>query len=303
MSTPSRPTDRARDLFEPLRDHLRAVAYRMLGTLSDVDDVLQDAFMRFSGADLDTVEHPRAYLTQMVTRLCVDHLRSARVRRETYVGPWLPEPVVEETVSLQDAQPERAASLREDISVALMVALERLSPLERAAFILHDVFDVDYSDIATALGRDPAACRQLAARGRKHVHDARPRFRPSASESLALVQAFSAAAMAGDLEALQAVLAADVSFSSDGGGRVSAATKVVEGSERVAKLITGIVRKHYADQATSLHPAQVNGAPGFVLREAGRVVQAVALDIRGDKIVGIYSVRNPDKLRHLNQVH
>ncbi len=287
---------RAEALFEAHRAYLQAIAYRMLGSLSDAQDVLQDAFVRLARAELDELREPRAYLAQIVTRLCIDQLRSARVRREQYVGPWLPEPIVAE---LDDGEPSPAdaAALREDVSLALMFALERLSPLERAAFILHDVFDLDYAEIAAALGREPAACRQLAARARKQLRADRPRYRPSAEESRALLGAFASAATRGDTRELERLLTADVCFASDGGGKVPAATKLVRGRERVAKLVIGIAGKAPAGLSTS--PALVNGQPGFVQRVDGRVIQAVALDVRDGRIAGIYAVRNPDKLAQL----
>lgn len=297
-SDPSAPAlDRAERLFETHRSYLHAIAYRMLGSLSDTEDILQDAFLRLARVELSELRQPRAYLSQLVTRLCLDHLRSARVRREHYVGPWLPEPLVDEAPL---ASPAAATALREDISLALMFALERLSPLERAAFILHDVFDLDYAEVALALGREQAACRQLAARGRKHVREQRPRFRPSSEESSALLGAFAAAAFGGQIDALQRLLTEDVTFVSDGGGKVSAATRVVRGPERVAKLLVGIARKAAEGVETTL--AWVNGQPGFVQRQGEAIIQAVAIDIREGRIAGIYGVRNPDKLTHLNEL-
>ena len=290
----------ARALFEELRPFLRGVAYRMLGTHCEVDDILQDAFLRLDRIRVRELSSPRSYLAQLVTRLCIDHLRSARVRRENYVGPWLPEPIVEEGAFAPPMPPDEVSAMREDLSLALMFALERLSPLERAAFILHDVFDLDYADIAETLGREPAACRQLAARGRKHIREQRPRFAPSSADGHALLGAFASAAMSGDLEHLQTLLAEGVVFASDGGGKAKAATRVVTGPQNVAKLLIGIVTKHYADGQAVTSPALVNGQPGFVVRENGRVTQAMSVDIHEGLIVGVYSVRNPDKLRHLN---
>lgn len=297
------PLRGAQSVFEPHRDYLGGVAYRMLGSVSDAEDVLQDAFVRLATVDAASVRQPRAYLAQLVTRLCVDLMRSARVRRENYVGPWLPEPLVEEGPDAGPVAPDEAAALRQDVSLALMFALERLSPLERAAFILHDVFDLDYADVGAALDRDPVACRQLAARGRKRVRETRPRFHAKPEDGSALLGAFASAAMTGDMAELQRMLATDVLFASDGGGKVSAATKVVHGRHSVAKLVAGIVRKNYADGQVSVMPARVNGQPGFVVREEGCVTQAMAVDIHDGLIAGIYSVRNPDKLQHLNTVH
>lgn len=290
----------AHDVLWAHRDYLRGIAYRMLGTLGDVDDILQNAFLRFSKVTAATIEHPRAYLSALVTRLCIDHLRSARVRRETYVGPWLPEPLVDENMSEGPETWAEATELRDDVSLALMFALERLSPLERAAFILHDIFDVDYNEVSTTLGRDPVACRQLAARARKHVRQNRPRFSANPQDRHALLDAFAIAAVTGDVAGLQKLLAADVTFTSDGGGKVSAATKVIAGTDHVTKFVIGVVRKSYAQGQSQNSPAWVNGQPAFVVRQAGVVTEVIAVDICDGVITGIYSVRNPDKLRHLN---
>ena len=196
--------------FDPLRPKLMRVAYRMLGSLADAEDVLQEAFIRWMKADTDAVRAPEAFLRRTVTRLCLDQLKSARHQRETYIGPWLPDPVLEE----ED---------EEDVTLPLMLALERLSPLERAAFLLHDVFGLDFEEVATTIQRDPAACRQLAARARSHIREARPRFQVDKQRGLALAEAFFTASRSGDMKALAAMLAADVSIHSDGGGKRPAA--------------------------------------------------------------------------------
>src|SRR5262249_39381223 len=202
--------------FAPLRPKLMRVAYRMLGSVADAEDVLQEAFIRWMGAERGDVREPEAFLRRTVTRLCLDQLKSARHQRETYLGPWLPEPVVEE-------------ESEEDVTLPLMLALERLSPLERAAFLLHDVFGLEFEEVATTIQRDAAACRQLAARARTHIREARPRFQVDKRHGLELAEAFFTASRSGDMKALGAMLAADVSVHSDGGGKRPAAMKPVLG--------------------------------------------------------------------------
>ena len=204
------------DAFEANRGRLMALAYRMTGSVADSEDVLQEAYLRWEAVDTQVVRNPRAFLSTTVTRLCLDLLKSARVQRESYVGPWLPEPVLD----THGIAPDDATELAQDISVALMLALERLSPLERAAFLLHEVFDCSYEEVANTLGRSEAACRQLASRAKKHVRAARPRYEPSDDERRRIVLAFGNAVMNGDLEELQATLADDAVLYADGGGKV-----------------------------------------------------------------------------------
>lgn len=276
--------------FGPLRPHLMRVAYRMLGSVADAEDIVQEAFIRWMDADREAVREPAAFLRRTVTRLCLDQLKSAHRRREVYVGPWLPEPVVEEEID-------------EDVTLPLLLALERLSPLERAAFLLHDVFDVGFDEVAETLGRDPAACRQLAKRARAHVREARPRFRVERARALELAQAFFAASRSAGLGAigeLGAMLAEDVGMYTDGGGKRPAAIRPLFGHERVLRLL-GVLAGHYAKHGSTLvRVAFINGLPGFVTRESDGVLQTTALEIQDDRITGVYVMRNPDKLRHLN---
>ncbi|MDQ2080635.1 sigma-70 family RNA polymerase sigma factor [Xanthobacteraceae bacterium Astr-EGSB] len=274
--------------FDPLRPKLMRVAYRMLGSVADAEDVLQEAFIRWMGADRGAVREPEAFLRRTVTRLCLDQLKSARRKRETYVGPWLPDPVVEESVE------------EDDVTLPLMLALERLSPLERAAFLLHDVFGIDFEEVAVTLDRDPAACRQLAARARTHVREARPRYQVDRERGLALAQAFFAASRSGDMKALAAMLAADVSVHADGGGKRSAALEPVLGFDAVMRVQErlAVYFRHHA--STFVRAGLVNGLPGFVTLEADGELQTTALDIEDGKVTAIYVVRNPDKLRHLH---
>lgn len=273
--------------FDPLRPQLLRVAYRMLGSVADAEDMVQEAFIRWMGADRATVREPGAFLRRTVTRLCLDQLKSARHQRETYIGPWLPDPIVEEKED-------------EDVTLPLMLALERLSPLERAAFLLHDVFGLGFDEVATTVQRDAAACRQLAARARAHVREARPRFRVEKERGLAIAQAFFAASRSGDMTALGTMLAADVSLHSDGGGKRPAAVLPVFGRKlvmRVHKALAALFRKKRSELVRT---AFINGLPGFVTREADGVLQTTALEIEDGEIVAIYVMRNPDKLRHLH---
>ncbi len=280
--------------FEPHRAYLVKIAYRMLGSVAEAEDVVQDAFLRWSGAPRDEVAEPRAYLTRTVTRLCVDRLKSARARREQYVGTWLPEPVVEDGGA---AQP--GAALAHELSIALLVTLERLSPLERAAFLLHDVFELDFGEVARTLERSEAAVRQLAARAREHVREGRPRFRASDEEADRLADAFQAAMIGGDLTAISRLLAADAVFYSDGGGKRAAALNPITGRDKILRFLVGIARKRGgAPAASEVRRAWINGMPGFVLHSADGV-ETLALEIAGGAIAAIYAVRNPDKLRHL----
>ena len=275
--------------FAPLRPRLTRIAYRMLGSVADAEDVVQDAFLRWMGADHDAVREPEAFLRRIVTRLCLDHLKSARVRRETYVGPWLPEPLVEDG----DEDPD-------DITLPLMLALERLSPLERAAFLLHDVFGLGFEEVAATIGRDTAACRQLAARARGHVRAARPRYRMDAARGLEIANAFFTASRSGDMGALGAMLAQDVSLHSDGGGKRPATVRPALGFAQVMQVhkALGVLFGKYG--STLLRTCWINGLPGFVTREADGEIQTTALAIEDGRISTIYVMRNPDKLRHLH---
>jgi RNA polymerase sigma-70 factor, ECF subfamily len=285
--------------FEPHRSYLRGLAYRMLGSQAEAEDAVQDAWLRWNGADAAAVHNPRAFLAQTVTRLCLDRLKSAQAWRERYVGPWLPEPVIEALEA--DDDPALATERAADVSVAFMIALERLSPLERAAFLLHDVFDCDFAEIAEALERSPAACRQLAARAREQLRSERPRFRPRADQARRLLDAFEQAIASGDATRFKALLADDVRFVSDGGGRIAAPRIVVAGIDRVVKAVLGFVGKHPPPPGSRVGRVRVNGLPGFVVRGPdGRVIQTVALEADAENRIGaLYVVRNPDKLQCL----
>jgi len=274
--------------FDPLRPRLIRIAYRMLGSVADAEDAVQDAFLRWLGVDRATVGEPEAYLRRVVTRICLDELKSARRQRETYIGPWLPEPVV-----------EAADDEIDDITLPLMMALERLSPLERAAFLLHDVFGVGFDEVAETIGRDEAACRQLASRARAHVRAQRPRFPMAKDRGLAIAEAFFAATRSGDMQALRSLLATDVALYSDGGGKRAAAKRPLIGLEDVMQFHAALSRRWPRRRSQIVRYGFVNGLPGFVSDENDGL-QTTALEIANDRIVGVYVVRNPDKLRRLD---
>lgn len=277
--------------FEPLRGRLTGLAYRMLGSRADADDAVQDAFLRWSTVDRAAVANAEAYLVRVVTRLCLDRLKSARARREVYVGQWLPEPVLD-----ADAlSPERHTELADDLSFALLLALDRLSPSERAAFLLHDVFDAPFSEIAVTLDKSEAACRQLATRARNTVREARSGA-PSHDEHERLLSAFAYAASSGDLVALKSLLAEHVISLSDGGGRKSAALNPLLGADHTARYFIGITKKFGVSSAKL---ARLNGTPGLLLYNDNDLDSALMIALEHGKIVAIYTVRNPEKLKAL----
>jgi RNA polymerase sigma-70 factor, ECF subfamily len=288
--------------FEPHRRRLLGLAYRMLGSMAEAEDAVQETYLRWHDADRASVAEPRAFLMTTTTRICLDVLKSARVRREEYVGPWLPEPVTDTTSLAPDAQTE----LAEDLSVALLLALDRLSPLERAAFLLHDVFDYPFTQVAETLGRNEAACRQLATRARAHVRTARPAGAVSPRGAVGsvdpkhaqLLSAFISASRSGDLATLTRLLASDARIVTDGGGKVPAALNVIEGADRVAAFLAGVVRKGWTDEM-SVRFDMINGLPGLILSGPRGLIQTNAFEIEDDVVKAIYVVRNPDKLRHL----
>ena len=275
-------------VFDPLRPRLVRVAYRMLGSVADAEDVVQDAFLRWLDVDRNAVREPEAFLRRVVTRLCLDRLKSVRHRRETYVGPWLPEPVVESGEDELD-----------DVTLPLLMALERLSPLERAAFLLHDVFGLDFDEVAATIGREPAACRQLASRARGHVRADRPRYPVPRERGLEIAEAFFAASRGGDMERLRALLAADVTVYADGGGKAPARKVPVTGLDDVMRLFAAFASIYAVSRSHLVRYGFVNGLPGFITIERGDILQTTALEIGQGGVVAIYVVRNPDKLRHM----
>lgn len=273
-------------IFESHRPRLLRIAYRMLGSVEEAEDVVQDAWIRWQRTDLAEVREPAAFLIRIVTHLCLDAMNSARARREIYVGNWLPEPIVEMKV---DEFPD------DDLTLTLMLALERLSPLERAAFLLHDVFGIKLEEVAATLDRDSRAVRQLAVRARKHVQAARPRYPVEREEGDRIAHAFFTASQSGDVEGLRAMLVENVVLQSDGGGKVPAFLKPIVGVERIVRLYRGLARKLDAAPATLMMPLWIDGLPGFASQERG-IVQTTALDIEEGRIISIYVTRNPDKL-------
>lgn len=277
-------------LFEPHRPRLFALAYRMLGSVADAEDVVQDAFLRWHQR-AEPVDNPAAFLTTIVTRLAIDHLRSARVQRETYVGPWLPEPLV-------TAGTDRPAELADTLATAFLLLLERLNPTERAVLLLHDVFGYPFDDVAEAVEKTPVHCRQIARRARQRVRAERPRFQTSAAARDRLVAHFLTACREGDVDGLRALLADDATLFSDGGGQVVAALRPLHGADRIIRFLLGIIRK--APEGLRVEPTELNGQPGFLVATPHQVDSAWALEVVAGQIRALYVVRNPDKLRHLD---
>lgn len=290
------------------REHarsLRALAYRMLGSMAEAEDIVQEAWLRWAELDESGVQHAGAYLSRLVTNLCLDRLGSAAARREQYVGVWLPEPWLDDEVLAERApDPQAQAEFAQDVSVAFMLALERLSPLERAAFLLHEVFDLDFDEVGERLGRSPAACRQLSSRARKHVKAQAPRQVVEQAQGLRLWQAFSEAVRTHDVDGLAQLLSADALMLADGGGVVSAVPRPLQGGALIARAFVGFARMP-ASRGWRLAPAWLHGAPGCLVfddLDGGRLVQAMVLaPAVGDpgRIGALYIQRNPDKLRGL----
>jgi len=275
--------------FSELRPRLVRLAYRMLGSVADAEDIVQESWLRWLATDHASVREPTAFLRTIVTRLCLNELKSARRRRETYVGPWLPEPIF-------DPQDDDAA---DDVTLPLMFALERLSPLERAAFLLHDVFGMDFEEVALAIDREAAACRKLASRARAHIVDARPRFAIGREQGLKFAAAFFTASRTGDMAALRTMLSEEVVAYADGGGKVPASRQPLIGLDAVMRRHEQMARGFRAQPSQLIRYALIDGLPGFVTMEGGNVVQTTALHIEEERVVAIYCTRNPDKLRHI----
>ena len=289
MTGPGSPDELAL-AFEAHRPRLVRVAYASLGSVAEAEDCVQEAWLRLRRLpDPGSIRDLGAWLTTTVSRLAYDALGSARARRERYVGPWLPEPLVED---LSTDDPADRVTLDESVSMALLVVLERLSPAERTAFLLHDVFGFGFEEVAGVVGRTPVAVRQLASRARRHVEDGRPRFPPTRAEQQRLVTAFAAACGSGDMEQLVALLDPEVVWRADGGGKVSAARPPTGGAQNVARWLLALARR----PPRSLRMATVNGAPGLVMRDADGVLTVIAFTIDAGRITALDVMRNPDKL-------
>jgi RNA polymerase sigma-70 factor (ECF subfamily) len=286
--------------FASYRPLVFSIAYRMLGSVAEAEDIAQEALLRAhreaaAGTEIVT---PKAYITSIATRLAIDHQRSARVQRETYVGPWLPEPLLVD----ERADVARAAELSDTLSMAFLVLLERLAPVERAVFLLREVFDYPFAEIADVVGKSEDNVRQILVRARRRVDAERPRFEASRAARDALATRFFAAAREGDLDGLVELLAADATFTGDGGGKATAFPKPIDGAVAVARVLVALF-KRAAQLGVRTEPAQINGQPGILTRDAeGKLISAVALDIADGVVVGVRSVVNPDKLTHLGPV-
>jgi RNA polymerase sigma-70 factor, ECF subfamily len=299
--TPARARDDVAAAYADLRPLLFSIAYRMLGSVSEAEDLVQEAFVRYQRAldDGTAVESPKAWLSAVVTRLAIDHLRSARVRRETYVGEWLPEPLVTDDAG---NDPAEIAEQAESLSMSFLVLLERLTPVERAVFLLHDVFDYDFDEVGRIVGKTPATCRQHAVRARRFIASNRPRFDASEADRDALVSRFFAAAEDGDVDGLIELLAEDVVVHGDGGGKVPQWYAPIDGADKVARLFARLGSQMRAMGATlELH--RVNGQPGVIFRGArGGVFSVMSVEVVDGRVATIRSVVNPDKLGHLGPV-
>ena len=278
--------DHRTSVFQQHRGRLRGIAYRMLGSSMDADDMLQDAYLRWHHVDPERIRSPEAWLVTTITRLCIDRLRSAQTERAAYAGPWLPEPI--------STDPTELAS---DLSVALLVVLERLAPEERAAFLLHDVFDMEHGEIASVLGRSEAACRQIVHRARERVHQDRPRFQVNEAARKGLLDRFLTALRAQDHSTLLTLFAADATWTADGGGKVKAARKVVRGGELVSRFALGIWRRYLIDKTARL--MSVNGEYSLVVYDGQRPFCVFTLETDGACIHAVYAIVNPDKLQHI----
>ena len=276
--------------FERHRPRLFGIAYRMLGSRTDAEDVLQDAYLRWHRGAAEELRSAEAWLVTAVTRLCIDRLRAARTEREHYVGPWLPEPLIGDAAPTPDVRAELSSSL----SIAFLVVLEQLEPDERAAFLLHEVFDSDYAEIAAILGKSEAACRQIVSRARKRVRGRKPRAQVSDAARRSVLQRFANAIQTQDKTALLELIADKASWTSDGGGRARAALKVIRGRERVVRFVLAVLGRH-ADQF-AFEMTSVNGEPALALSVQGKLFSVITVLTDGMRILDVYTVLNPDKL-------
>ena len=286
------------EVFEAHRDLMFAVAYRMLGTIADAEDAVQDAWLRWSAQPRPDVGSPRAYLCKIIANTALNRLRSARARREAYIGPWLPEPLL--TAAGPDA--EERAELAESVSVAMLVVLESLTPDERAVFVLREVFGFSHAEIGSTLGRSPASVRQIAHRAREHVQARRPRFEVDRDQQRQVTNRFLAAAAGGDIDGLMTVLAPDVTLIGDGGGKARAPMRPITGAAKVARFMAAVANRPYMGMKISdmtVAVVEINGAPGTLITVGGRPITALTLSVAGGRITAIQLLANPDKLAAL----
>jgi RNA polymerase sigma-70 factor (ECF subfamily) len=282
------------DAFEQHRARLHSIAYRMLGSRAEAEDIVQEAWLRWNRAPSGEIRAPKAWLITATTRLCIDRLRQLRADRESYVGPWLPEPLTLEPVPAAD----QATELASDLSVAFLAVLERLAPEERAAFLLHEVFESGYDDIASILGKSEAACRQIVSRARRRVRDGRPRVEVSADARARLLAGLVQAIQSQDQAALLQLLSEDATWTSDGGGKAKAAKKLVHGAARVARFATGVYRRHLSE--ITFRPVKVNDEAGYAAFYAGRLLSVLTIRTDGRRILDVFALLNPDKLQGLD---
>jgi RNA polymerase sigma-70 factor (ECF subfamily) len=281
-------------IFEEHRPALARLAYRMLGSQSDADDVMQEAYLRWTSSSRESVKSPRAYLHSIVTHLCIDQRKVIDERKQTYIGPWLPEPIVETRPPGSTDRVETA----ESVSMALLLILESLSPTERAAYLLRQIFEYPYEDIAEILGKSEPGCRQLVSRAEAHVREKRPRFEADAAKVERLTDAFVQACASGDLEGLVQLLAADAILYSDGGGKVAAALAPIRGAAHIARYFLGILRK--SPPGLEIRRVRVNGQPALLALQQGKIVSLLTFDVVDGQIATCFVVRNPDKLKRVN---
>jgi RNA polymerase sigma-70 factor, ECF subfamily len=285
----------AMDQFEQYRPLMFSIAYRMLGSVSEAEDMLQDAYLRYREMPAGSIASPKAFLSTVVTRLCLNHLQAARVQRESYLGPWLPEPLLTE---VDPASPTSQAERLESISMAFLILLERLTPVERAVFLLREVFDYPYEEIAEIVGKEEASCRQILSRAKKFIAASRPRFTPSTQQHQHLLQQFLNAVSEGDLAGLAQLLASEVSLSADGGGKVpGAATRILHGPEAVAQFLIAVSQR-YLQATSTLEITEANGEPAILIRVDDHPLAVISVTIARRRIVDIRAIGNPDKLRH-----
>jgi RNA polymerase sigma-70 factor (ECF subfamily) len=289
------------DTFEQHRSLLFSIAYRMLGSAMEAEDMVQETYLRFMGVDPESIRSPRSFLCTVITRLCLDYLKSAKTQREAYIGPWLPEPMLTEgpLAPADEDTPDHLISRYEDISLAFLTVLESLSPVERAVFLLREVFDYDYDEIAAVVEKSPANCRQLYSRARQHIDDGKARFSPPPEKQERMLAQFFSAISSGDVNGLQSMLAQDAMLWSDGGGKIAAATRPLSGAETIARFMIGINQK--APDGVTRTFNQVNGAPAAVVWHEGQIRVVVTFSADDDHILALRLIGNPDKLRYLQR--